>query len=639
MCGIAGAWNFGRKDGAYEILPAQVAAMIDRLSHRGPDHQQIWSDERIALGHARLSIIDLSPDGYQPMATSDCEIHMVCNGEIYNFRELRSELEAAGHCFLSCSDSEVILHGYRQWGVDVFRRLRGMFAVALWDAPQRCLVLARDGIGKKPLYYHYGPAGLAFASEIKALLVLPWVPRRPDMTAIHDYLSFQHTLCPATAFEDIHRVPQGHFMVISDDRLPRSQPFWFLPPPAQAQARSIDVLKEEIIALLDAAVKARMVSDVPVGALLSGGVDSSAVVAFMAKASGQPVKTFSIGFAETEYDERHFARLVAERFGTDHHELVLDQLNCRDVLGQLAWHYGEPFADPSAIATYHVCALARRQVSVVLTGDGGDESFLGYNRYLTPLDWPSMSRLPYWVKAGLRTAAAHLPAFLGASRAGLKLRHITTRQTGTPAEFYAPSIHYFLENEKRDAYGDALRPQLIRSTLKHIEPYFEGGHSHMAGAAWADLHTYLPDNLLVKVDVASMAHGLEARSPLLDQNILEWAAAIPAEQKIWGRETKALFKSALEPVLPHSILYRPKMGFGVPVDRWLRGPWRDLAYDLLLSPRFLERGLIRRPWVEWALDAHCSGKLYFWHRIWALMMLELWYRTWIDECLQQPLTV
>jgi asparagine synthase (glutamine-hydrolysing) len=599
--------------------------MAAMLSHRGPDHQGIWANESLGLGHARLVVLDPSPAANQPMTDEATRAVIVFNGEIYNHRELRAELEAVGLVFRSRSDTEVVLQGYLHWGKAVFARLNGMFALAIYDRERQTLVLARDRIGKKPLYYYDGAGVFVFASEIKAILLDPDVVRRPNLGAIHDYLTLQYTPCPETAFQGIRRLPPAHVMEVWPDGRTVQDCYWRLPHPSLARPRPQAELVREFLSLLENAVRMRMVADVPVGALLSGGVDSSSVVALMAGMSGRPIKTFSVGFDQPGYDETEYAERVAGRYATDHHVLRLGP-DCLDILPRLAWHYGEPFADPSAIATFLVSDFARREVGVVLTGDGGDESMLGYPRYLQALDWgkrDARSRL-----AGL--VRRILPSGVLQSGLGRKIAYLAATGDLRPSRRYAPSIMYFMENEKFDAYGDALRPLLGRSTLDRIEPYFAGIASAAAGAAWADIHTYLPDDLLVKVDVASMAFGLEARSPLLDHTLMEWAAALPAEQKMWGGQTKSLFKQAVAGLLPHDLLHRPKMGFGVPVERWLTGAMAPLVDDLLRDGRFRARGLIKPAWIDWALEANSSGQAVLWHRIWALMMLELWYRTWID---------
>lgn len=623
MCGIAGVW-MKRGGGDPAGRAGRMAAV---LRHRGPDGQGRWSDGPVGLGHARLAVIDPSPAAAQPMADEDDRAAIVFNGEIYNFAELRAELEAAGVRFRSRSDTEVVLHGYLRWGGGVVRRLRGMFALAIYDRRQRRLILARDRVGKKPLYYHDGPDLFAFGSEIKAILVNPEVERRPNLSCIHDYLTLQYTPGPETAFAGIHRVPPAHIMTVEADGRRRLERYWRLPHPNAARRRSGADLAAEFMALLDDAVRVRMVADVPVGALLSGGVDSSAVVALMARQGMGTVKTFSVGFAEPNYDETAYARQVADHLGVEHHVLRLGP-DCTDILPKLAWHYGEPFADPSAIATTLVSEFARRHVTVVLNGDGGDESMLGYPRYQHALAWGRRARQREQRMAAL--GLRMLPSGLHGSRVGRKLAYLAAQLDDRPSRRYAVSIAYFQENEKPDAYGEALRPYLDRSSLDVLEPYFTDIPSPAAGAAWADLHTYLPDDLLVKVDVASMAHGLEARSPLLDHHLMEWAAKVPAEQKMTETETKALFKAAIAPLLPREAVYRPKMGFGVPVDLWLRGPLRPMAYDLLTSERFRARRLIRPEWMEWALETNSEGRATLWHRIWALMVLEMWFRTWID---------
>lgn len=623
MCGIAGLWV---KRG--NIDPAERAGrMAAVLRHRGPDGQGRWSDGPVGLGHARLAVIDLTPSASQPMADAEGRAAIAFNGEVYNFRELRAELEAAGARFVSHSDTEVVLQGYLRWGTGIVKRLRGMFALAIYDRRKRQMILARDRVGKKPLYYYDGADLFAFGSEIKAILVNPEVARRANLSCIHDYLTLQYTPGPETAFENIHRVPPAHIMIVEADGTRRLERYWQLPHPTAARKRSGADLGAEFMALLDDAVRVRMVADVPVGALLSGGVDSSAVVALMARQGVGTVKTFSVGFSEPNYDETVYAKQVADHIGVEHHVLHLGP-DCTDILPKLSWHYGEPFADPSAIATTLVSEFARKHVTVVLNGDGGDESMLGYPRYMTALGWGRRARQRDQRLAALALRA--LPERFHSSRVGRKLHYLAAQLDDRPSRRYATAIAYFQENEKPDAYGEALRPFLARSSLDVLEPYFTDIPSPAAGAAWADLHTYLPDDLLVKVDVASMAHGLEARSPLLDHHLMEWAAKLPPEQKMTDTETKALFKAAIAPYLPHEAVYRPKMGFGVPVELWLRGPLKPLAYDLLTSDRFRARKLVRPEWIDWLLETNSEGRATLWHRIWALMVLEMWYRTWID---------
>lgn len=616
---------------------ARLKKMIALLRHRGPDDEGVWTDGVCGLAHARLSIIDLSPAGHQPMASADNRIHITYNGEIYNFQELRQELQAKGYVFRSRSDTEVIIYGYDAWGDKVFSRLRGMFAMAIWDRRARRLILARDRVGKKPLYYSCLDDVVLFGSEIKSILSWPDIDRTPDLAAIDEYLSLQYVPAPRTAFKAIRKLPAAHYMAIECDaagtwRCGEPIRYWRWPAPHLADKRKpVRLLERELVDRLREAVRLRMISDVPLGAFLSGGVDSSAVVALMAHAGAGPVKTFSIGFPNREYDETRYARMVAERYGTDHEEMIVEP-DAAGVIPRLIWHYGEPFADPSMIPTYYVSQLARQKVTVVLNGDGGDEVFLGYGRYSTCRQLARMDLLPASLRNLGRKAIPLLPGVVH-RRFGGRLNALANRlaDPGPPSQRYAFTITYFMDYMKREGYGDAMAEFLDRSALDLLEPYFAEAPSFVTGANWADIHTYLPDDLMVKVDVASMAHGLEARSPLLDHVFVEWAATISEDVKMAGGETKALFKRAMEPYLPRELLYRPKMGFGCPIDHWLRGELKEMAYDVLLSASAAGRGIFRRDYVERLLDEHVGGTSSHHTRLWALLMLELWFRTWVDR--------
>ncbi|MFN7954695.1 MAG: asparagine synthase (glutamine-hydrolyzing) [bacterium] len=628
MCGIAG---FVRPAGGRDTddATATLGRMSATLRHRGPDDSGVWTDGTAGLAHQRLAIIDLSPAGHQPMASEDGRVHIVFNGEIYNFLELRRELEEQGFAFRSRSDTEVIVQGYRRWGADVFSRLRGMFAIAIWDTAERRLILARDRVGKKPLYYALHDGCLVFGSEIKAILAFPGIPRRPNLEAIHHYLTLQYVPSPWTAFEGIHKLPPAHTLVLEARGEPKLAAYWSLPDPRSTRPRPRAELIAELVEQLREAVRLRLISDVPLGAFLSGGVDSSAVVAMMAQAGVGRVKTFSIGFREAEYDETRWARRVAERYGTEHEEMIVEP-DAVDVVPKLVWHYGEPFADSSAVPTYYVSQMARRHVTVALNGDGGDESFLGYPRYerCWKRDRSGPPSVPLRRLAG---ALVHLvPPFTARIPVVRIVRRVLKTWTATPVELYAPSIVYFRDEDKLTSYGDSLRPLLDRSTLALLDPYFAAAPSLTGGASWADLHTYLPDDLLVKVDVASMAHSLEARSPLLDHALMEWAATIPVADKLAGG-LKSLLKEAMEPHLPHDLLHRPKMGFGVPIDHWFRRELEPMARDVLLDATARRRGLFRPRWVEATIDQHVSGRYSHHIRLWAMLMLELWFRMWIDS--------
>jgi asparagine synthase (glutamine-hydrolysing) len=609
--------------------------MIGTLRHRGPDDEGVWSECRVGLAHARLSIIDLSPAAHQPMGSADGTAWITYNGEVYNFAEIRQELEALGYAFRSRSDTEVIINGWHAWGPKIFSRLRGMFALAIWDRRSRRLVLARDRLGKKPLYYALTPTAFLFGSEIKAVLAWPGMERAADLEAIDGYLTFGYVTAPRTAFAGIRKLPAAHYLTLEalpDGSLaePRLERYWRLPEPrAVRRPRRVADLRRELVAQLEEAVRLRLISDVPLGAFLSGGVDSSAVVATMARVGGGRVKTFSIGFSAKEYDETRYARMVAERYATDHKELVVEP-DAIAVLPRLIWHYGEPFADPSAIPTYYVSEMARREVTVALNGDGGDECFLGYNRYKAMYHLSRLDGVPRWIRIGVARSLAAAPPALQRRFKIPRIRALLEAPDRRPSRRYAFTIVYFTEDDKAAGYGDAMQEHLDGAALDLLDPYFAEAESLVTGANWADIHTYLPDDLMVKVDVASMAHGLESRSPLLDHVFMEWAAGIPEQLKMARGETKALFKSAMEPYLPKELLYRPKMGFGCPVDHWFRNELKEMAYDLLLSRSARDRGLFHPDFVRRLLDEHCALIRDHHTRLWALLMLELWFQMWID---------
>jgi len=634
MCGIAGVLLPQPSLPRAEI-ESRLWGMTRAVQHRGPDDQEVWTDGLAGLAQARLAIIDLSEAANQPISSQDGSVWLTFNGEIYNFGDIRRDLEAQGYVFRSHGDAEVIANGWHAWGPRVLDRMRGMFALALWDRRTRQLVLARDRIGKKPLYYAPTESGLLFASEIKGILTWPGVARTPNLAAIDHYLSLQYVPAPETAFTGIFRVPAAHYLVVSPDpggRWRGLEPvrYWRLPAPRAATARDRPAdLQRELVDKLDEAVRLRMIADVPLGAFLSGGIDSSSVVAMMARNASGPVKTFSIGFSAKAYDETRFARMVAERYATDHEEAVVEP-DAVAVLPKLVWHYGEPFADPSAVPTYYVSEMARRKVTVALNGDGGDEAFFGYRRYQAMGYLTQLDRMPRWGREGVAALLACAPHRLQQRLRLRQIRDILLADPARPAQRYGRTIAFFSDGDKNRGYGEAMRARHAGSALDLLAPYFAEAGGLVAGANWADFHTYLPDDLLVKVDVASMAHGLEARSPLLDHELLEWAARIPVSVRMRGGTTKALFKAAMAPYLPAAILKRRKMGFGIPIDRWFRAELKELAYDVLLSRSARERGLLRPDYVQGLLDQHCAGARNHHTRLWALLMLELWFRMWID---------
>jgi len=628
MCGIAGVWSLDGL-GARMAVKIKLAEMAAMIAHRGPDDQGVWTDGAVGLGHARLAVIDLSESAAQPMADHTGSVYLSYNGEVYNYRELRGELAELGHQFRTTSDTEVIIEGYKRWGTDVLQHLRGMFALALWDSKTRQLMLARDRLGQKPLYYCWYHGLLLFASEIKALLSWPGIDRTPDMAAINQYLTFQYVPTPHTAFDGIHMLAPATSMIVNGKGESEMVRYWSLPHPETARQRPVAELKNELRHRLDEAVALRLVSDVPVGAFLSGGIDSASVVASMARASAPPVKTFTIGFNEPSFDERNYARMVSERYGTDHHELVV-RPNAVDILPKLVWHYGQPFADSSAVPTYYLAEFARQHVTVALNGDGGDESFLGYPRYTGAMLGSGIDLIPKPLRQFLRTLGRNLPVEASKIRGLRYLRRFLSVADASDVERYVSWITFFSQDQKSSLYTGAFRDHLADTCLAELDSRFGGNAPVAARAAWADIHSYLPDDLLVKVDVATMAHGLEARSPFLDHKFMEFAVSIPANQKMSMTRTKTLLKSAMADRLPTELLHRPKMGFGVPIDRWIRNELREMCYDVLLSSTARGRGMFRQEAVLKLLDDHNSGRHANQYRIWALLCLELWFGMWID---------
>jgi len=621
MCGIAGAL-LQQEALSKEEWSVRLERMITILHHRGPDDWGIWSSDMVGLAHSRLSILDLSPAGHQPMISEDGAVAVLFNGEIYNFRELRRELEEKGCRFTSCSDTEVLVHGYRIWGTSLVHRLKGMFAFAVWDEGEKRLLLARDRFGKKPLYYYYDGKRLIFGSEIKAILPFGGIPREPNHEAIHHYLTFQYVPGPWSAFRGIRKLKPGCLLTLGAEwGEPRIDRYWCLSSPNEKADRKIQEaeLVEEFRQRFTEAVQRRMIADVPLGAFLSGGVDSSAVVAAMARVSDAPVKTFSIGFEDETFDETEHARAVARRYGTDHHEDVV-RPEALSILPKIVWHHGEPFADPSAIPTFYVSELARRHVTVALSGDGGDELFLGYSRYHSLFAAETSDGSAQG--AGI---AGRFWGWLGQFMGG------RSHAGESRAQRYAPYLVYFSDMDKREAYGEVMRDFQKDSSLERLlSPALDSISHPVAAAGWADANTYLPDDILVKVDVASMAYSLETRAPFLDHEFAEWVMGLPPEIKYRPGEGKYLLKKALEPWLSDDILYRKKMGFGVPIEQWLCNELRELVGDTLVSGPFQERGIVRKGYVETLMEEHCSGIRQHHTRLWALLMLELWFQMWID---------
>jgi asparagine synthase (glutamine-hydrolysing) len=626
MCGITGIFD---PRGGSEIERDLLARMNDAQFHRGPDEGGLHLEPGVGLGHRRLSIIDLS-GGKQPLFNEDATVVVVYNGEIYNFQGLSEELKALGHRFRTHSDTEVIVHAWEQWGADCVRRFRGMFAFAIWDRNRHILFLARDRLGIKPLYYAFLPDGkLVFASELKALYVHPALPRAVDPLAVEEYFGYGYVPEPRTILKAAFKLPPGHHLTLHRGDM-RAEPVEYWDVPFRAASVTDEAAAgEELIERLREAVRIRLISEVPLGAFLSGGVDSSAVVAMMAGLSADPVNTCSISFGDPAFNEAAFAQQLAERYGTKHR---VEQVDTDDfaLVDKLADLYDEPYADSSAMPTYRVCGLARRQVTVALSGDGGDENLAGYRRYR----WHTYEeRMRSMLPLGLRR-----PLFGLLGRAYPKL-------DWAPKVLRAKSTFQALARDSVEGYfhsvsvlHDAMRDRLYSDSFKRELAGYRAvevlrRHARRAPiddplsfVQYLDMKTYLVGDILTKVDRASMAHALEVRVPILDHVLVEWMSSLPAALKLKGREGKYLFKKALEPHVPSEILYRPKMGFAVPLASWFRGPLRERLREAMLGPVLAETGMFDRRYLTHLVEHHQAGLRDYSASLWSLLMFEAFLR-------------
>ena len=629
MCGIAGT-IFGSE----LERRSSVKAMTDALKHRGPDDYGIWSDEHCTLGHRRLSIIDLSEAGRQPMSSIDGTVWITQNGEIYNYLSLRRELENSGHQFRTQTDTEVLIAAYQQWGIECVNHLRGMFAFGLWDKSKQKFFLARDRVGKKPLFYTTVGNRFLFASELQGLLADPKVPREVNMAAIDSYLAWGYIPAPQTGFSRIYKLPPAHWLevdVASGKCEPRIQRYWKLNHSSKqnlSESDAADALREK----LTEAVKLRMISDVPLGAFLSGGIDSSIVVGLMAKLSTTPVKTFSIGFEEDEYNELDHARRIANRWNTDHHEMMV-RPDALSILPKLVRHYGEPYGDSSCIPTFYVSQITRSHVTVALNGDGGDESFAGYERYLGNKLADSFQKIP-GNRIPIKVAQKLLPDSVNPKSRVRSLKRFLSAAILPPARRYGQWIGVFCEEEKDRLYTadfkatrNGNRPNQwfdsLFASAKDLDP--------IDAAMAVDIDSYLPYDLLVKVDITSMSNALEARSPFLDHEVMELAASLPVNLKLKQGNAKYLLKHAFADLLPPENVNRRKMGFGVPVGKWFRGELSAFLKDSLLSKEARERGYFDPAEVTRMVQDHLRGSADYGPSLWNLLMLELWHKEFIDS--------
>jgi len=625
MCGIAGSCNFIGK----RVERPDIERMIKTLVHRGPDDAGVYisadqhpdTPAQAGLGHRRLSIIDLKT-GHQPMSNEDDSLWIVCNGEIYNFLEIKERLLSKGHRFKTKSDTEVILHLYEDKDLECVRDLRGMFAFAIWDVKKKRLFLARDRVGKKPLAYYQDGANLIFASEIKALLQ-NGIKREIDLGSIDYFLTYGYVPSPQSILKAAKKLPPGHILTYDRNGLTITR-YWRIS--YKKKKISFAESKERLKEILTESVRLRLISDVPLGAFLSGGIDSSIVVALMSKLSGSRVKTFSIGFEEEAYNELKFARKVAQRYHTEHREFVVKP-DAFDVLKKLVWYYNEPFGDSSCIPSYYVAKMSREFVPVALNGDGGDESFVGYERYRGT---QIARHLRYLPKPLIKTI---LPLFKTKSRYRYIERFLKgLLNHGDEWRRYASWISCFQQEDKQYLYSDGFKGALNNDVVAYILKWAEESNLNNAAekAMEVDINSNLPEDLLVKMDIASMANSLEARAPFLDHNVMEFAASLPIEFKMRSFKLKYLLKELAQDLLPKEILQRRKMGFAVPIDKWFRTSLKQCAYDTLLNKKSIERGYFRKDYIKALLDEHCSERFNHGARIWSLLNLEIWHRTFID---------
>jgi asparagine synthase (glutamine-hydrolysing) len=626
MCGIVGVV---RSDGK-PVDQGLLARMNEAIHHRGPDDDGFYVNDSVGLAMRRLAIIDLKR-GKQPIHNQDRTAWIVFNGEIYNYLELREKLEKLGHTFYTNSDTEAIVHAYDQYGEDCPKHLRGMFAFAIWNERTQELFLARDRVGKKPLLYSEVNGQLVFASEFSALLLHPDISREVQPEAIDCYLSFMCVPAPLTAYRSIRKLEPGHSLRWRKGEV-KIQRYW-----QPDFSNKIDISEEEageqVVEILRDAVKVRLMSEVPLGAFLSGGIDSSAVVALMSQESSDKVKTFSIGFEEQDFSELHHARRLAEHVGADHHEFIV-RPDAVEVLPLLVEHYGEPYADSSALPTYYVARETRHHVTVALNGDGGDESFAGYERYVAMGLTEKYRKVPAFVRESLIKEAVNLIPTSTIKKSKVRSAKRLLEVVAKPkVDRYMHWMSAFNEEMKQPLYSDGFRQQTDSAfASSFLETWFKraNGSGIVDTLLLTDLMTYLPNDLLVKVDIASMAVSLEARSPFLDHHVIEFAASLPEGLKVRGLTTKYLLKKVLRQLIPSENLDRRKMGFGVPIGHWFRGKMQPFLREVVLSEKALRRGLFKPDAVRQLVGLHTRGERDYSHQLWTLLMLELWFQRFID---------
>ncbi|PIV39140.1 MAG: asparagine synthase (glutamine-hydrolyzing) [Candidatus Omnitrophica bacterium CG02_land_8_20_14_3_00__42_8] len=630
MCGIAGIISIQNR----QINKDIIKVMCDAMFYRGPDDEGFYfgnSGVNIALGHKRLSIIDLTAAGRQPMSNEDNSLWIVFNGEIYNFKQIREDLIKKGHVFKSNTDTEAVLHLYEEKGPDCLKDLRGMFAFAVWSEKEQRLFLARDRIGKKPLFYSAESGDLVFASELNALMKNGDIKRDVDFASLDEFLNYGYIPAPFTIFESVKKLPPAHFLIWEKGAI-KIQRYWNLD-----YSQKLDLKEEEICErvfdLLKESTKIRLISDVPLGAFLSGGIDSSAIVAVMAQLMSMPVKTFSIGFSDASFNETDFARDISKKFGTDHKEFIIKP-DALEVLPQLIRHFGEPYADSSAIPTYYLSKMTRQSVTVALNGDGGDESFGGYERYVAMNMAERHKILPVVLNKLFGKAIKNMPESTVKKDKINRLKKFVASACLKKESRYSEFMSIFNEETRFNCYTDLMKDKTRRLSRKNIifnEYEKSKSRDLIDSTLFVDLMTYMPGDLLPKVDITSMANSLECRSPFLDHKFLEFSARIPSHFKVRGFQTKYILKKSLKNILPESILKREKMGFGVPIGVWFKNELKKYAHDILMSNEHLKRGYFNREGIKKILDDHASGKANNGAKIWCLLNLELWHREFADK--------
>jgi len=621
MCGIAGC--------SLELIQSDPELYLDAMNnvmlHRGPDDGDIYYDNNMALCHRRLSIIDLSSKGRQPMKSDNGDIVLSYNGEIYNFQLLREDLKQKGYSFKTGTDTEVLLKLYIEYGIDSFKMIRGMYAFAIWNKKDKELILCRDRIGKKPLYYYYDGKSIAFASEIKSILQLPGIQWQIDTSSIIDYLKYLYVPHPKSIYRSVYKLEPGHFLVYKEGKI-KTNKYWDVDFSSPLDG-AVNNIAGDLLSIISESVKVRMVSDVPLGAFLSGGIDSSAVVALMSAEKQEPVKTCTVGFESADHNEADYARAFSDKFNTEHHEYYVSQKEgIESVIKKLVWHFDEPFADSSMLPTYQVSRIARETVTVAMSGDGGDESFGGYEKYsIDQIENRVRNIAPGFL---LNMLCRTFGSFQRG--AGRKVYSLSNSARLSPAEGYYLTNTFFSDAILGKVLSEELKKETCGySPFEFTRKYYESanGSDHLSKILYTDLKSFLPGDILVKVDRMSMANSLEVRSPLLDHKVIEFAARIPSTLKVKGSAKKIVLKKAFEKILPAELMKRKKHGFDVPLNIWFRHDLKDMAFDYLFNKEYMNE-YFNLTAVEVMWNKHQENRINCGINLWSLFMFSLWY----EEC-------